>query len=261
MPLFSTLRIASCTVVSLSISLSNSSAEQDIEAVAHGDPSRLGPLAERLAEHVAQIDHSDMAAGHAGNFEGRHSGAGIGDLNLDLAIVELTSTQALAERVAGGEIGVGADQRVDHSLLGVELRLRLDLLPLCVTHEPDAGFQEIANDLIDVAADVADLGELGGLDLDEGRAGELGESSRDLGLADAGRPDHQDILRQHLLAQLIVELLPAPAIAQRNGHGTLGVALADDVAVELRDDLAWGESRSCGYDFDSRLSMTTSLLV
>ena len=182
-----------------------------------------------------------MAAGHAGNFEGRHSGAGIGDLNFDLAVVELTSTQALAERVAGGEIGIGADQRVDHSLLGIELRLGLDFFPLCVTHEPDAGFQEIANDLINVAADIADLGELGGLDLDEGRAGELGKASRDLGLADAGRPDHQDILRQHFLAQLIVELLAAPAIAQRNGDGTLGVALADDVAVELRDDLAWGE--------------------
>ena len=168
--------------------------------------------------------------------------AGIGDLDLDLALVELARAQALAEGVAGGEIGVGADQRVDHALLGVELRLGLDLLALGVAHEADAGFEQVADDLIDVAADIADLGELGRLDLDEGRAGELGQAARDLGLADAGRPDHQDVLGQHLLAQLVVELLAAPAVAERDGDRALGVALADDVAVELGDDLAWGEA-------------------
>ncbi len=36
-----------------------------------------------------------------------------------------------------------------------------------------------------------------------------------------------------------VELLPPPAVAQRDGHGArFGVLLADDVAVELGDDLA-----------------------
>ena len=154
-------------------------------------------------------------------------------------VVELAGAQALAERVAGGKIGVGADQGVDHALLGVELRLGLDLLALGVAHEADAGFEQIADDLIDVAADIADLGELRRLDLDEGRAGKLGEAARDLGLADAGRPDHQDVLGQNLLAQLIVELLAAPAVAERNGDGALGVALADDVAVELGNDLAW----------------------
>ena len=67
--------------------------------------------------------------------------AGIGDLDLDLLGVELAGAQALAERVAGGKIGVGADQRVDHALLGIELRLGLDLLALGVAHEADAGFE------------------------------------------------------------------------------------------------------------------------
>ena len=40
---------------------------------------------------------------------------------------------------------------------------------------------------------------------------------------------------------LLVELLPAPAVAQRDGDGALGVVLADDVAVELGDDFARGE--------------------
>ena len=188
-----------------------------------------------------------MAAWHAGNLEGWHAGAGIGDLDLDLAVVELAGPQPLAKGIARGKTGAGADQRIDHALLGIQLRLGLDLFSLGVADEPDAGFQEIADDLIDVAADVADLGELGRLDLDEGRAGKLGEAARDLGLADAGRPDHQDVLGQDLLAQLLVELLAAPAVAQRNGDGALGVALADDVAVELGDDLARGKAASFAF--------------
>ena len=69
----------------------------------------------------------------------------------------------------------------------------------------------------------------------------LRQPSGDLRLADAGRADHENVLGQNLLAHLAVELLAAPAIAQGNGHGALRVALADDVAVELGDDLAGGE--------------------
>ena len=106
---------------------------------------------------------------------------------------------------------------------------------------------QVAHDLLDVAADVADLGELGRLDLEERRAGEPRQPARDFGLADAGRADHQDVLRQHLLAQLVVELEPPPAVAQRDRDRALGVVLADDEAVELGDDFAGGEvgHRSC----------------
>ena len=101
---------------------------------------------------------------------------------------------------------------------------------------------QVAHDLLDVAADIADLGEFRRLDLEERRAGELGETARDFGLADAGRPDHQDVLRQHLLAQLVVELQPPPAVAQRDRDGALGVVLADDEAVELGNDFAGEKS-------------------
>jgi hypothetical protein len=65
--------------------------------------------------------------------------------------------------------------------------------------------------------------------------------SRDFGLADAGWADHQDVLRQHLFAKLFVELQAPPTVAQRDRDGALGVALADDEAVELRNDFAWRE--------------------
>jgi hypothetical protein len=43
------------------------------------------------------------------------------------------------------------------------------------------------------------------------------------------------------LAQRLGQLQAAPAVAQRDGDGALGVLLADDVLVELGDDLAGGK--------------------
>jgi hypothetical protein len=51
--------------------------------------------------------------------------------------------------------------------------LRLHLGAALVAQQRDAGLDQIADDLLDVAADIADLGELGGLDLDERRLASL----------------------------------------------------------------------------------------
>ena len=118
---------------------------------------------------------------------------------------------------------------------------RLDVLAHFLAHQTDRHLDEVADDLLDIAADIADLGELCRFDLEEGRAGEPGQPPRNLGLADAGRADHQDVLRHHLFAHLALQLLTAPAVAQRNRHGALGVLLADDEAVEFRDDFAGRE--------------------
>src|SRR5437867_143649 len=96
---------------------------------------------------------------------------------------------------------------------------------------------EVADHRLHVTAHVADLGVLGGLHLQERRLGQLGKPARDLGLADARGADHDDVLRRHLVPQLRRQVLPAPAISQRDGHRPLGRLLAHDVAVQLRDDL------------------------
>ena len=110
--------------------------------------------------------------------------------------------------------------------------MRVSASRVCLIDDLD----EVADDRVDVAADVADLGELRRFDLDERRIGEAREAARDLGLADAGRSDHQDVLRRDLLAQRLGHLLPAPAVAQRDRDGALGGILPDDVLVELGDD-------------------------
>jgi hypothetical protein len=97
---------------------------------------------------------------------------------------------------------------------------------------------EVAHNRVDVASDIADLGELRRLDLDERRVRELSEPACDLGLADSGRADHQNVLRRDLAAQRLGDLRAPPTVAQRDRDRALRVGLANDVLVELLDDLA-----------------------
>ena len=155
--------------------------------VALGDPYFLafGLLPEGLAQHVAEIDHAHLGAGHAGDLEGRQAGAGVLDLELDLPVGELPVAQAAAEGLAGVLAGILADQGVEHALLGCELGLGLDLLAQALAGQLQRDLDEVTDDALDVSADIADLGELRRFDLEEGRVRQLGEAPRDLGLAAA----------------------------------------------------------------------------
>ncbi len=67
------------------------------------------------------------------------------------------------------------------------------------------------------------------------------EAPRDLGLADARRSHHEDVLRQDLRGDLGLEALAAHAVSQGDGDSAFGGSLADHVTVELGDDLAGRE--------------------
>ena len=182
-------------------------------------------LAEALAENIADRDRADRGAGHIRQFEHRHAGRGLRQFDLDLLFGEFAVAQVLAERVARGLRRTGADERIEQPLFRGELGARLQQLALCpASTMRDRDLDEIADDLLDVAADIADLGEFRRLDLEERRIGELGEAARNLGLAAAGRPDHQNVLRHHLVAHRAFEMQTPPAIAQRDGDGALGLA-------------------------------------
>ena len=222
------------------------------QRVAVGDRHALalGALAERLAEDVAEIEHAHLRARHARDVEGRQRcrrrgrrprarspsrrarprAAGGGTCRASRAAA-LAPTRASSTRSSA----------LSSALAATSLRSRSRVIV-----EPD--LDQVADDRFDVAADIADLGELGRLDLDERRLGELGQAARDLGLAAAGRADGQDVLGQHLLAQRLVELLAPPAVAQRDRDRALGGVLADDEAIELGDDLARGQTRSWRLD-------------
>src|SRR5579872_96693 len=202
-------------------------------------PPRLGAAAQ-LAEDIADRDRAHLRARHARDFEHRHA-AGRLRLDLDFLVVEFAGAQLFTKRVPRRGAGTGADQRIQHAFLGRELRARLHILALALTGLRDRDLDEIADDLFDIAADITDLGELRGLDLEERRARELRQPPRDLGLADAGRSDHENVFRQHFLAQALGELQATPSIAQRDRYRSFGVGLADDEAVEFGDDFAGGK--------------------
>ena len=198
------------------------------------------------------LEHALELAGklfHARRREDFGAHPGHSHLDLDFLVVQLTFAQLLAEFLAGGVVFgrcVGAEphrrpgrrqQNVEDTVLGGIHR--------AVAHFPggllavrfDGDFDEIANDRVHIASNIAHLGELGGLDLDEGRVGQTGQTTGDLGLADAGRADHQDVLGGDFALQRLGHLGAPPAVAQCDRNGLLGLALTDDMFVEFRDDL------------------------
>jgi len=177
----------------------------------------------------------------AGNIHHAQGVGGVGEGDLDHGIVKLSGAKLLAEHLAGAVTGILAGDCGDDTILGGLVGAGLDILAHVLARLCDGGIDKIADDLLDIATDIAHFGELGGLDLDEGRAGEFGEAAGDLGLADAGGADHQDVLGINLVAQIRGELLAPPAVAQGDGDSALGVALADDEAIKLGDDLARGQ--------------------
>src|SRR5579875_547397 len=90
-------------------------------------------------------------------------------------------------------IGRARQKQIEQSFGDALLRLRFDELALLLANHADGDFGEIADHAFDIAAVIADLGVLGGLDFEERSADELRETASNLGFADAGRPDHDDV--------------------------------------------------------------------
>ena len=128
-------------------------------------------------------------------------------------------------------------ERIDEPLDRVLPRRLTDLFPALFGHRSDGGLDQIAHHRLDIAPDVADLGVFGCLDFHERRADESGQASRDFGFADAGRADHQNVLRRDLVAQIFSRTGAAVAIAQCDGDGAFRLRLPHDVLVEFGDDL------------------------
>ena len=110
------------------------------------------------------------------------------------------------------------------------------MLHLFLTQQIDSRIRQVSNDGFDISTHIAHFGEFGGLYFDQGRVGELGQSASDLGFANTGWANHQDIFRTDLIAQFWIQLHAAPAVTQGNGHSALGIALTDNVAIQLSGD-------------------------
>ena len=99
--------------------------------------------------------------------------------------------------------------------------------------------QELADHDLDVLAVVAGLGVLGGVGDHERHLQAAGQRARDVGLARPGRADQQQVrlLDQALLPRRLLRA-PLQVVVGGDGDRALGALLADDVAVQIVEDLA-----------------------
>ena len=236
---------------SMSISLAASSSVSSVERLAAPAAAAASCLRAALRQHVAQVElhlfHARCPAKTSTNDVRR-----VGDVDLDLRSSSLparSSSRSFSRvGVVGRRLGrrrrrrgiaeVAApaaarrrarrrrQEQVEQPLLGVLARARRAPRSRSSSRTMrDGGLDEVADHRVDVAADVADLGELGRLDLDERRAGELapgGARSRSCRRR-SGRSCRMFFgvissrsRRRHLLAP--------PAVAQRDRHRALGRA-------------------------------------
>ena len=130
----------------------------------------FGAAAEGFAKHIIEIDHAHLRA-RGSRYVKRWQAhrTGVLHFKFNLLIVQLAVAKFLAKTVACRFAGVLADQSVEHTFFSHDLRLRFDVLAMLLADHVDGGFDQIADDLFDVAADIADLGELCRLDFDKGR--------------------------------------------------------------------------------------------
>ena len=167
---------------------------QLLHRVGDGRLELLAPSAAHLLEHALDLARQFLHAGRRHDFHLRRKRR---DLDLHFAVVERAFAQHLAEFLARGGVDrlhVGEvhlahrrQQHVEQALLGGVGGVVAHLARLGLARLLDRDFDQVADDRVDVAADVADLGELGRLDLDERRIGEPRQAARDFRLAHAGR--------------------------------------------------------------------------
>ena len=194
------------------------------------DPLLDDPLetVERAAadeQDVGRVDLDEVLVGMLATALGRHVGDG------PLEDLEERLLDALAGHVAG-------DRRV--------VRLARDLVDLVDVDDPALGpgdvevgrLDEPQQDVLDVLADVAGLGQRGRVRDAERDVQDPGEGLGQQRLAAAGRPDQQHVRLLELdLIDLVAGVDPLVVVVDRDRQDLLGPFLADDVLVERVLDL------------------------
>ena len=223
--------------------------EQQLHGLGNLELAGFAFASPHLAEHATQLLGHFL---HARRPHQLHLGWGVGDIDFDILVVQRTFPQLLAKHLACRTVTAGGgcvraahrtgrwNQDIQNAVFGGIFGAQAYLAHFGLTRLFDGNFSQVADDGIHILANIPHLGELGGFDLDEGSIRQTGQAAGDLGLAHARGADHEDVLGCDFVAQGHIHVLAAPAVAQRNGHGTFGAGLAHDVAVEFGDDFLGG---------------------
>ena len=196
-----------------------------LQGLGYGKLALARPPLEKPRQHVLDVDVHFLDRRTGDDLERRE--ALLAHVDLDLLVVEAAVAQLFAQLLTRA-LRLFADARrlfvvvrrrrqrrqeeIENALFSGLPCLLANLGDALLADHVDGKLGQVAHHRLDVSPDVADLGVLRRLDLDEGRLRELGEAARDLGLADAGRADHQDVLRARFP-------LPGPSAASAAAYG------------------------------------------
>jgi len=209
------------------------------------DPALLGAGREKAPEHFFEIEFHFLHAAAGENFH--HGGHLLGDLQIQEALFQAAFPEHGAELFPGGAgflfrlLAAGGEQEVKEALFHHFFGFGLDQFPLFSPHHGHGQLRQVPHHGLHIPAHVAHFGELGGLDFEKRRLGQLGQPPGDFGFAHPGGADHDDVFGSDFVPEVLRDLLAPPAVPEGNGHGFLGILLADDEFVQLRHDLFGSE--------------------
>ena len=97
------------------------------------------------------------------------------------------------------------------------------------------GVEQLEEQVLDIFADVAGLGEGGGVADGEGDIEDLGQGAGEQGLAAAGRADQEDValIDFDVGVAFIADAEPFVVVMDSDGEDFLGAVLADHVLIDF----------------------------
>ena len=161
----------------------------------HGEAAGLFAVAAHFGKHALQL------AGHFFHAWGRHNlhaDRRTADFDVDFFVVEFAFAQFFTEDLPGAAVALfltllaasGWQQGVQDALFSGVLSAVGHLLHGLFAVQLQRDVDEVANNGLNVAADITHFGKLGGLHFNEGRVGQFGQAAGNFGFTDTGWADH-----------------------------------------------------------------------
>ena len=196
--------------------------------LARGAPLPLALALARLLEGLKQRRGSEHL-GHASSLGLR--AAFLRDVDLYRHIIESIRSIRFQLSLESLSLGTHIAQKTLHNeLLNILPRLRFQVVLQPLLGHVDGDIEQVANDLVHVFPVEANLRKLGRLHLNKRCLRQFGDPSSDLRLAASSRSDHENVLRDDLILEVIRKLVPSPPIAQSYRHRLLRIV---NVALKL----------------------------
>ncbi len=228
-------------------------------SLGNGGTAVLLPLGKEVAQHILDVELFHAGAGK----DLYHRGPGRLTLfDIDHPAVEFACPQFLPELLPGLPLlllflhaprhldlsvrgGTGTLQGRKKEIKDSFLRIPEGLLPHRLGHlradHIDSDLRQVPDHRFNITPHIADLGIFRGLHFDEGRFRQRRQAARNLRLSHAGGTDHNNVLGEDLLPQLLGELKTAPPVPNGNRHGPFRFRLTDNVFIQFGNDLPGGK--------------------